>query len=82
MNSLYKNLLFWAIIIVAMVLLFNLFNKPRAKIADKNYSEFISAVESSQVLEVEARGRNILWKDAQGRRGLSAPFGLGRSLTV
>lgn len=67
MNSLYKNLLFWAIIIVAMVMLFNLFSKPRPNVADKNYSEFISAVESNQVLEVEARGRNILWRDAQGK---------------
>ena len=35
---------------------------------DKNYSDFISAVENNQVLEVEARGRNILWKDSQGKQ--------------
>jgi len=67
-NSLYKNLLFWGIIIAIMILLFNLFNRPRPKAMDKNYSDFISAVENNQVLEVEARGRNILWKDSQGKQ--------------
>ncbi|MDP2968930.1 MAG: ATP-dependent metallopeptidase FtsH/Yme1/Tma family protein, partial [Deltaproteobacteria bacterium] len=61
MNSLYKNLLFWSIIIIIMILLFNLFNKPRQTIADKNYSDFINAVESNRVLDVETRGRSIIW---------------------
>jgi len=51
-----------------MVLLFNLFNKPRQTVAEKNYSDFISSVENNKVLEVEARGRNILWRDSEGRR--------------
>jgi len=68
LNSLYKNLFFWAIIIIVMVLLFNLFNKPRQTVAEKNYSDFISSVENNKVLEVEARGRNILWRDSEGRR--------------
>lgn len=67
MNSLYKNLVFWAIIIVVMILLFNLFSKPGQKVADKSYSDFISAVENNQVLEVETQGRNIAWKDVEGR---------------
>ncbi len=68
MNSLYKNLFFWAVIIVAMVLLFNFFNKPRQTAAEKNYSDFINAVENNKVLEVEARGRNIVWRDSEGKR--------------
>ncbi len=67
MNSLYKNLVFWAIIIVVMILLFNIFNRPGQKIADKSYSDFISAVENSQVLEVETQGRNITWRDVEGK---------------
>ncbi len=35
---------------------------------DKNYSDFISAVENNRVLEVEAHGRNIIWRDAEGKR--------------
>jgi cell division protease FtsH len=68
LNSLYKNLFFWAIIIIVMVLLFNLFNKPRQTVAEKNYSDFISSVENNKVLEVEAKGRNIVWSDSEGKR--------------
>ncbi|OGP79169.1 MAG: cell division protein FtsH [Deltaproteobacteria bacterium RBG_16_49_23] len=68
MNSLYKNLLFWSIIIIIMILLFNLFNKPRQTLVDRSYSDFINAVESNRVLEVETKGRSILWKDAEGKR--------------
>ncbi len=68
MSSLYKNLVFWAIIIIVMVLLFNLFNKPRQTALDRNYSDFITAVENNRVQEVETRGRNITWRDAEGKR--------------
>ena len=69
MNSLLKNLVFWGIIIVIMILLFNLFyGKPRQTVLDKNYSEFITEVEKNQVLEVEAQGRNLIWRDKEGKR--------------
>jgi cell division protease FtsH len=68
LNSLLKNLFFWGIIVVVMIFLFNLFSKPRQTVLDKNYSEFISAVENSQVLEVEALGRDLNWRDKQGKR--------------
>lgn len=68
MNSLYKNLVFWAIIIVIMIFLFNLFNRPRQTVLEKNYSDFISAVENNKVSEVEAQGRNLIWKDTEGKR--------------
>ncbi len=69
MSPITKNLVFWGIIFVIMILLFNLFyGKPRQTVLDKNYSEFISEVEKNQVLEVEAQGRNLIWKDADGKR--------------
>ncbi len=67
LNSLVKNLFFWGIIIIIMILLFNLFSKPRQSVPEKNYSDFISAVESNKVLEVESRGRNINWRDSEGK---------------
>ena len=51
-----------------MILLFNLFSKPRQTVADRNYSDFINAVENNRVLEIETKGRSILWKDADGKR--------------
>ncbi len=68
MNSLYKNLIFWAVIFIIMILLFQVFTKPKQTFLDKNYSDFITAVERNQVLEVEARGRNMTWKDVNGKR--------------
>jgi cell division protease FtsH len=68
LSSLYKNLVFWAIIFITMILLFNLFyNKPRQSVLDKNYSDFISAVENNRVQKVEAQGRNITWTDTDGK---------------
>jgi cell division protease FtsH len=68
LNSIAKNFAFWGIIILIMIFLFNLFNKPRTTVLDKNYSDFISAVENNRVLEVEAKGKNIVWKDVDGKR--------------
>jgi cell division protease FtsH len=68
LSSLYKNLIFWAIIIIIMVLLFNLFSKPRQTASEKNYSDFISAVENNRVQKVEAQGRNLTWIDTEGKR--------------
>jgi cell division protease FtsH len=51
-----------------MILLFNLFSRPRQTVMDRNYSDFINAVESNRVVEVETKGRSIIWKDAEGKR--------------
>jgi cell division protease FtsH len=68
LSSLYKNLIFWAIIAIIMYLLFILFyNKPRPTALEKNYSDFISAVENNRVQKVEVQGRNITWIDTEGK---------------
>jgi cell division protease FtsH len=51
-----------------MILLFNFFSKPSQTVLDKNYSDFISAVESNKVSEVAAQGRNLIWKDKEGKQ--------------
>lgn len=50
-----------------MVLLFNLFTKPREGASERNYSDFITAIERGEVLEVETRGRNLTWKSTDGK---------------
>ena len=68
MSSFYKNLVFWAIICIIMVLLYSLFSGKRSPSAqEKNYSDFISAVENNRVQKVEAQGRNITWTDKEGK---------------
>jgi cell division protease FtsH len=64
-----KNLVFWGIIFVILIFLFQVFySKPRQTVLDKNYSDFIAAVENGQVQEVESQGRNITWKDVNGKK--------------
>jgi cell division protease FtsH len=64
-----KNLVFWGIIFVILIFLFQFFYaKPSQTVLDKNYSDFIVAVENGKVLEVEAQGRNITWKDVNGKK--------------
>ena len=62
-----KNLIFWAIIFIVLLLLFQLFAKPRPTVPDKTYSDFLVAVESGRVHEAETRGRNITWKENDGK---------------
>ena len=52
-----------------MYLLFQLspFSKPRQTALEKTYSDFISAVENNRVQKVEARGKNMIWTDTEGR---------------
>ena len=68
LSSLSKNLVFWAIIAIIMVFLFKIFyGTSRQTVSDKNYSDFISAVENNRVQKVEAQGRNITWIDTEGK---------------
>jgi len=63
LNSLIKNLIFWGVIFIVLLLLFQLFAKPRQTVLDKTYSDFLVAVENDRVHEVEIRGKNITWKE-------------------
>jgi cell division protease FtsH len=69
LSPLAKNLFFWGVIVVIIIILFQLFypGRSRQAVVDKNYSDFIGAVENNQVLRVEAQGRNITWKDVNGK---------------
>ena len=68
LSSLSKNLVFWAVIAIIMVFLFKIFyGTSRQTVSDKNYSDFISAVENNRVQKVEAQGRNIAWIDTEGK---------------
>ena len=51
-----------------MIFLFQIFYaRPRQTVLDRNYSDFIAAVQEGRVLEVETQGRNITWKDVSGK---------------
>ena len=59
MSPFYKNLALWLIISLMMILLFNLFNQPRATQEKVIFSDFLTALERGEVKEVNIQGQNI-----------------------
>jgi cell division protease FtsH len=60
MNSRAKNLIFWVVVGLFMILLFNLFSIPSQNPdEDIKFSDFISKVERGEINEVTIRGSNI-----------------------
>jgi len=67
MNPFYKNMALWLVIALVMVLLFNLFNQPKAAKQKILFSEFRLAVERGDVREVTIQGNNIYGKFSNGK---------------
>jgi len=59
LSPFYKNLALWLIISLMMILLFNLFNQPRATQEKVIFSDFLTALERGEVKEVNIQGQNI-----------------------
>ena len=62
MNQFYKNLSLWLVISLMMILLFNMFNKPRPTAEKISYSDFISQVEAGKITSVTIQGNDISGK--------------------
>ena len=62
-----RNLAFWVVLFLLIVALFNMFSNSQPAGSDgvRTYSEFIQAVDSGQVAEVQIAGEN-----APAARGL------------
>ena len=67
MNQFYKNLSLWLVISLMMILLFNLFNKPKPVQEKLNYSDFITAVDAGKVKSVVIAGNDVLGKYTDGK---------------
>ena len=59
MSPFYKNLALWLVISLMMILLFNLFNQPRATQERVIFSDFLTAVDRGEVRDVMIQGSNI-----------------------
>ena len=60
MNARMKNLIFWIVVGLFMILLFNLFNTPTQSPQEELvFSEFMSRVENGEVSEVTLRGNHV-----------------------
>ena len=49
----------WAVIILTMIVLFNLFRQEKKKVTELKYSDFISSIEQGKITEVTIDGRRI-----------------------
>jgi len=67
LNQFYKNLSLWLVISLMMILLFNLFNKPKPTQERLNYSEFVTAVDAGKVKSVVIQGNDVLGKYVDGK---------------
>lgn len=66
-NQFYKNLALWLVISLMMILLFNLFNKPKPTQEKLGYSDFIAAVDAGKVGSVTIQGNEIIGKYSDGK---------------
>ncbi|MCZ6528354.1 MAG: ATP-dependent zinc metalloprotease FtsH, partial [Candidatus Dadabacteria bacterium] len=63
MNSqLFKNLVLWLVIFVAIIALYQLVNTPRTGYEEIPYSEFLSSLDRGEIKELEFKGEEIQGK--------------------
>lgn len=67
MNPFYKNLAIWFSLVLVIILLFNLFNQPKALRQKILFSEFKLALDRGDVQEVHIQGNTIYGKFSGGR---------------
>jgi cell division protease FtsH len=67
LNQFYKNLALWLVISLMMILLFNLFNKPKPVHEKLSYSDFVAAVDAGKVGSVIIQGNDIGGKFTDGK---------------
>jgi len=67
LNQFYKNLALWLVISLIMILLFNLFNKPKTTQEKLNYSDFVTAVDAGKITSVIIQGNDISGKYTDGK---------------
>ncbi len=68
MNNISKNLMLWITISLVMVVLFNLFNQPQTQQQKVPYSDFLSQVNSGDVVEVTIQGQRVTGVTLDGRQ--------------
>ncbi len=59
-----RNLLLWALIVVAMVMLFNTFQQPQSTAGRIPFSEFMGKVDDGQILSVTIQGQALTGRTA------------------
>jgi len=66
-NPFYKNIALWLVISLIMILLFNLFNQPKSRQENLIFSDFVTALNRGNILEVTIKGSEISGKFMDGK---------------
>ncbi len=67
MNQFYRNLALWMVILLVVVALINIFQRPLVTGSELVFSDFMDEVEKGQIREVVVQGDNISGKFSDGR---------------
>ena len=66
MNQFSRNLMLWAAIVLAMVMLFNMFQQPQSSAQKVSYTDFINRVDGGQINSVEIQGNTLIGRGPDG----------------
>lgn len=58
-SQLFKNLILWLVIFVAIIALYQLIHTPRSNYLEIPYSEFLSSLDRGEIKDIEVRGDEI-----------------------
>ena len=67
MNQFSRNLMLWAVIVLAMVMLFNMFQQPQSGAHRVPFTEFLAKVDQGQILSVTMQGQTLIGKTTDNR---------------
>lgn len=67
MNQFSRNLMLWALIVLAMVMLFNMFQQPQSGAAKVPFTEFMNKVNDGQILSVTMQGQSLTARTADNK---------------
>ncbi len=67
MNQFVRNLMLWAMIVMAMVMLFNNFQQPQSSAQRVPFTEFLNRVDEGQVLSVTIQGQSLIGRTSDNR---------------
>lgn len=67
MSQFSRNLLLWGLIVLAMVMLFNMFQQPQGGAAKVPFTEFMNKVEDGQILSVTMQGQSLTGRTADNQ---------------
>ncbi len=77
MNSFLKNIIFWVVVVFAIVIVYRLYSQTQPRPDELTFSQFLSQVEAGEIREVIIRGQEL-----EGKYTTLDTFGQPRTFTT